>query len=211
MIRRWGIVIPALFVLMGLSQACLQAAPRRPLPGGPAASEPRVSALIEAAPAPSESRELLLTWVNFLILAAGLVYLLRRPAADFFADRLDTIHEGLEQGREALRASDAKLAEVEQKIGSLQKEIAEFRSHAERDMKAEAARITEAAEREAERILEFAQTQISAAARAAQADLRRHAAGGAVQLAEELIRQRMDEPARRALVSRFVTDLKDRN
>jgi len=207
---RAGILIPALLVLLWGPLKGLRAAELRAPSASVArsASSAAAAALLEAPAGPSESRELILTWVNFLVLVAALVYLLRRPLADFFGDRRDTIREGLEKGRQALRASDAKLAEVELKIGSLEQEIAAFRTTAERDMQAEAARLTEAAEREAERILEFAQAQIVAAGRAAQADLRRYAAGQAVELAETLIRQRLDGPGRHALVSRFVGELK---
>jgi F0F1-type ATP synthase membrane subunit b/b' len=39
--------------------------------------------------------------------------------------------------------------------------------------------------------------------------LKRYAAGQAVDLAEALIRQRLDDPARRGLVARFMQDVKN--
>jgi F-type H+-transporting ATPase subunit b len=200
--RRVFFLIPALaLALIGLRASARAAASRPHFAAAPSA--PAISALVATGDAASGMRHEILTWVNFLILVGALAYFLRNPLSDFFADRLDSIQEGLNKGREAMAASDAKLAEVERKINGLEREIAEFRASSEREMQAEAVRLNEAAAREAERILAFAQAQIGAAVRSAEAELRRYAAGRALELAEVLIRQRLDEPARNALVSRF--------
>ena len=146
-------------------------------------------------------------WINFAILAAGLAYLLRKPLSAFFSGRLDAIHHGLEEGRRALQASQAQLAAVEDKLKNIEREIADFRAAAAREMEAERQRLQESAEREGERILEFARTRIEAATRSAKLDLRRYAAGQAVALAETLVRARLDEAARGRLLSRFASEL----
>jgi F-type H+-transporting ATPase subunit b len=161
----------------------------------------------------TSSREELLKWIlksiNFLILAAVLVYLLRKPLARFFAERLDTIHEGLEEGRRALATSEAKLAEVEAKLKGLEQEIVDFRARAQVEMQAERERLRQASERDAQRVMEFANAQIEAAVRAAKLELKRYAAGQALELAEAAVRRRLDEPLRHQLVSRFVAQLKE--
>ncbi|HEV2114385.1 MAG TPA: ATP synthase F0 subunit B [Terriglobales bacterium] len=159
--------------------------------------------------APAESHHLLLEWINFLIVAVVLAYLLRKPMARFFAERLDTIREGLEEGRRAMAESEAKLAEVEKKLKNLEQEIADFRARSEVEMRAERERLREAAEREAQRVMDFAQTQIEAAVRAAQVELKRYAAAQAVELAESVVRRRLDDPLRNKLVSQFVAELKE--
>jgi F-type H+-transporting ATPase subunit b len=157
----------------------------------------------------AESHHLLLEWINFLILLAVLVYLLRKPLARFFAERRDTIEESLEEGRRAAAEAEAKLAEVEKKLKDLEQEIADFRARAEVEMKAERERLREAAEREAQRVMEFAQTQIEAAVRAARVELKNYAAAQAVELAESVVRRRLDEPLRHKLVNQFVAELKE--
>jgi F-type H+-transporting ATPase subunit b len=170
----------------------------------------QASSLLEAGESDSaESHHLLLEWINFLILAAVLVYLLRKPMARFFAERLDTIQEGLEEGRRAVAASEAKLAEVEKKLKDLEQEIADFRARSELEMKAERERLQQVAERDAQRVMDFAQAQIEAALRAAQLELKRYAAAQAVELAESVIRRRLDEPLRHRLVNEFVAELKE--
>ncbi len=164
--------------------------------------------LLESDQSPAESREGIYRIINFLIMAAALVYFLRQPLKDFFADRNDEIRKGLEEGRKALAAADARMAEVEAKLNNLSNEIAAFKVESERAMEAERERLKQTAEAEAARLMEFAQTQIESATRAAKGELKRHAAGQAIDLAEAMIRQRLDDPARRGLVDRFVRDLK---
>jgi F0F1-type ATP synthase membrane subunit b/b' len=115
----------------------------------------------------------------------------------------------LEEGRRALAASDAKVAEVEAKLRNLEREIADFRHHSELEMQAERERLRQAAEQDAQRVMEFAQAQIEAAVRAAKLELKRYAAGQAVELAESVIQRRLDDPTRHQLVNRFVAELKE--
>lgn len=199
----------ALFGLLGLA-ALGQAAPRGCAFAVRTAPAPSLSAvLLQSGESPAESREQIYRVINFLIVAALLVYFLRRPLSDFFADRTDSIREGLAAGRKALAAADARMAEVESKLDNLGREIAAFKTESERAMEAERERLKRTAEVEAQRLMDFAQSQIESAARAAQGELKRYAAGQAVDLAEALIRQRLDDPARRGLVARFMQDVKN--
>ena len=54
----------------------------------------------------------------------ALAYILRKPLADFFAQRSASIRSGLEEGRKALEASQAQLKAVEEKLQHLEEEIA---------------------------------------------------------------------------------------
>lgn len=198
------------FVALALLASQGYAAPplRQPVEFVPAA--PSMSAmLLQSEQSPAESREDIYKTINFLIMAGALVYFLRQPLKDFFGDRNDAIRQGLEEGRKAQAAAEARMAEVERKLNNLGQEIAAFKAESERGMAAERERLKQAAEAEAGRLMEFAQTQIESATRAAKGELKRYAAGQAVELAEAIIRQRLDDPARRGLVARFVRDLKN--
>lgn len=127
-----------------------------------------------------ETRELIFKTINFLILTGALVYLLRKPLADFFAQRSSDIRTSLEEGRKALEASEARLSAVEEKLRRLQEEIAAFKAAAEREMDAERQRLRQAAESETQKILESARARMETAARAAQLDLKRYIADQAL-------------------------------
>lgn len=155
-------------------------------------------------------RALLFKLVNFAILFGALFYLLRKPAAEFFAGRSAAIQKSLEEGRKALEASQAQLRAVDEKLQRLEEEISAFKSQAAREMEAERARLRQTAAEEAEKILAAARAQMDLALRSAQLELKAYTAQQALALAEEMIRQRLDEPARQRLLSQFVAGLEAR-
>jgi F-type H+-transporting ATPase subunit b len=157
-----------------------------------------------------EGRELLYKFINLALLVGALAYLLRKPVADFFAQRSASIRKGLEEGRKALEASQAQLKTVEEKLQHLEEEIAAFKASAVQEMEAERQRLKLAAGEEAEKILQSARAQTEAAVRAARVELKSYAAAQAVELAEAIIRQRLDEAGRKKLVSDFLAGVKSR-
>jgi len=163
------------------------------------------------APAPEaeqdrqkENRELIYKSINLVILVGALAYILRKPAAEFFAQRSESIRRALEEGRKALAAAQAELRAVEEKLAHLEQEIADFKASAAREVEEESRRLKQAAAEEAEKILQAARAQTEVAVRAARLELKTYAAQQAVQLAEEIIRQRLDEAGRRKLVAEFL-------
>jgi F-type H+-transporting ATPase subunit b len=162
------------------------------------------------AEAKREGRELLYKFINLALLVGALAYLLRKPLADFFAQRSASIRKGLEEGRKALEASRAQLKTVEEKLLHLEEEIAAFKASAGQEMEAERQRLKLAAAEEAEKILQAARAQTEAAVRAAKLELKSYAAGQAVELAEAIIRRRLDETGQKKLVSDFLSEVKSR-
>jgi F-type H+-transporting ATPase subunit b len=164
------------------------------------AEEPAGQAKEEESEPP---HELLYKTINFIILVGGLGYLLRKPAAEFFGTRTNSIRKGLEEGRKALEASQAQMRVVEEKLKGLEAEIAAFKASAQREMEAERQRLKQAGEEEAARILESARNQTAVAVRAAKLELKRYAAQKSVDLAAEMIQFRLDDSGRKRLVTQF--------
>jgi F-type H+-transporting ATPase subunit b len=150
---------------------------------------------------------LLYKFINFLILVGALGYLLRKPLADFFRQRAQTITESIQQGRHALAAAQSRLSATETKLANLESEIRAFKESAAREMETEFQRLRQAAREESERTLAFARLQMEMAARAAALELKRYTALEAVNLAEGIIRQRLEDQGQRRLVSRFIEGL----
>ncbi len=153
--------------------------------------------------------ETLFKWINFALLVFALGYVLRKPVREFFAQRSASIRKSLEEGRKALEASQAQLNAVEEKLRRLEEVIAAFKASATREMEAERERLRKETAEEAERILAAARAQIETASKAARVELRAYAAQQAVELAEQMIRERLDDAGRRRLVSQFVERLKN--
>jgi len=154
--------------------------------------------------------ELLYHVINFAILVGALGFLLRKPVAEFFRTRSAGIQKSLDDGRQALEASQAQLRAVEEKLKGLEAEIASFKASALREMEVERQRLQQAAADEAVRILESARAQTDAAIRGARLELKKYAAEKAVALAEEMIRARLDDPGRQRLVTQFVATIESK-
>ena len=190
---------------------------------GPAGSPASARALtlyrsLAAARAPQaeeegkkERRELVYKFINLSLLVGVLAYFLRKPLSDFFAQRSAFIRKGLEEGQKALEASQGQLKTVEEKLRHLEEEIAAFKASAGREMEAERQRLKQAEAEEAEKILQAARAQIEVAVRAAKLELKSYTAEQAVELAEEIIRQRLDEGGRKRLVGEFLAEVDRKN
>ncbi len=175
-------------------------------------AEPRLEGAALAAEAeggesPGASREEIFTWINFVLLVAVLAYLLRQPVREFFAGRSRQVREALEAGRKALNEAQSRLAEVEAKLAHLEEEINSFRASAAREVELERQRLEELTRRDAARLIEAARAQIEMATRAAKLELMIQSGQRIVELAEVLIRQRLDDRTRQRLVTRFVEGL----
>jgi len=173
---------------------------------------PRVAWSFATASAAEEKgegprRELLYKLINFAILVGVLGYVLRKPVAQFFSSRSAAIQKSLEESRKALETSQGQLQAVEERLRHLGEEIAAFKASAATEMEAERQRLREVAEQDAERILEATRAQLETDLRAAKVQLKSLAAQHSVELAERLIRERLDEPTRQRLVSQFTATL----
>jgi F-type H+-transporting ATPase subunit b len=143
--------------------------------------------------------------INFVILAAGLVWVVRKTLPNGFAPRTAEIQKGIEDARKASAEASARLAEIESRLAKLDAEIAAVRSAAEADFSVEEQRIKAAAEQDAKNVIAAAEQEIAAAARTAQRELKAFIADLAVDLAEKKIN--VDDTTDRALVHGFAAQL----
>lgn len=143
-------------------------------------------------------------WINFILLAGGLGYVLHKPAREFFLQRSASIRKGLEEGRKALENSQAQLREVEDRLQHFEEAMAAFRAAALKEMEEEHARIRQTAAEDAAKMMESLRAQMEVAGKQAKLELRLFTARMAVEQAEKMIVQRLDESGQKRLVSQFV-------
>jgi F-type H+-transporting ATPase subunit b len=201
------VLVGGLLAACCLGLATLQVSARTPASNGGLAYAPAPESEEEGK---KEGRELIYKIINVSILVGALAFLLRKPVADFFGQRSASIRTGLEEGRKALEASQAQLKAAEEKLKHLEEEIADFKASAAREMEAESQRLKVAAAEAAEKIIQSARAQTDVAVRAAKLELKMYTAQQAVNLAEEIIRQRLDDAGRKKLVGDFLADVEDR-
>jgi F-type H+-transporting ATPase subunit b len=144
-------------------------------------------------------------YLNFAILAGAVLFaLLKFLPKTFKAQRAEIQHK-LEDARTATETANQRLAAVEQKLARLDEEIAAISKQAEKDSVDDEARIKASIETERQRIVEAVTRDVAAASSAAQRELKRFAAGLAVDRAAQ--RLTLSEEDDRALVSEFSDSL----
>jgi F-type H+-transporting ATPase subunit b len=194
--RRFFLILMLAACSMGSSRV-LSAQPSRPALATPAV-------LLQATPAESRAHENLFDLINLIILIGVLAYLLRRPVRQFFSQRSEDIRKSLEEGRKALAAAQEQLSAAEEKMRRLEQDIAALKESAAKEMAAERERMRVTAEAEGERILASARSMIHSATQAAKLELKLYAARQATELAEKMIRERLNEQDQARLVGRFL-------
>ncbi len=142
--------------------------------------------------------------VNFLVFAAILLKLVTKPAKAFFAQRSTDIGETFEtlearkaEAEAALRAAEARLAEVGAERERL---IEQFKAEGE----AEKAKIIAKAEQAAQRLKDMAAMTIAAETKKAAADLKQEIVEAAVQLAEQIVREKIVPEDQQRLVDDYL-------
>lgn len=146
-------------------------------------------------------------WANFVVLVIGLGYLVVKNAGPFFDARTKKIREDMAQADEMWKAAEARAAEVERKLATLESEIAAFRNESQVETLNETKRMKLQTAAEIARIKEHAEQEITAAGKAARLELRRYSAHLAIGLAEDKARARITPDTQDALVREFVGDL----
>ena len=146
-------------------------------------------------------------WANFVVLAGGLGYLIGKNAGPFFAGRSQQIRKDMQEAQEARRQSEARAAEVDRRLASLESEIAALRADSQKEAQAEGERLSRHTAAETGKIQSHAEQEIASAGKAARMELKRYTAHLAVALAEQRLEARMTPETQDRLMRGFVRDL----
>jgi F-type H+-transporting ATPase subunit b len=147
--------------------------------------------------------------LNFGILVGLLVYFLRSPFADYLASRSSQIRQDLVTAAEMRATATAQLAEIDRKLQALPAELSSLQRQGAEDVKAEQARIAQAAAADRTRLLEHTRREIEMRLRIARRELTEHAAFLAVGVAEQRIRRSITPDDQLRLVDRYASQLKE--
>jgi F-type H+-transporting ATPase subunit b len=147
--------------------------------------------------------------VNFAILGGVLVYFLKTPLNTYLASRATHIRQDLVTASEMRATASAQLAEIDRKLNALPGELEALKAQGGEDVKAEQARIAQAAAAERERLIAQTRREIDTRLRMARRQLTEHAAELAVQIAEERIKRSITPDDQLRLVDRYAAQLKE--
>lgn len=146
-------------------------------------------------------------FANLILVVAFLVWVARKPLANFLSSRTQEIHEQLAEAQKARKDAETKLAQMESRMSRLDDEIREIKIAAEKEAQEEYQRLLTAAEQDAGKIIERSKQEIEGITRAAQQELKLQVAELSMKLAEEKIRGEINEVDRQRIFSRFVIRL----
>jgi F-type H+-transporting ATPase subunit b len=152
----------------------------------------------------------LFKWINFAIVAGGVIWLFAKVLPPVFRGRAESIGSAIAKATAAKNEADALLRDAERKLASMEKEVAELRATAERESAAEIERLMAATHSDEEKIAVAAKTEIAAAERAARQELKALAAKLAVDGAQTQLATQLTPQVQESLVSEFVKSLEAR-
>jgi F-type H+-transporting ATPase subunit b len=148
---------------------------------------------------------LLSVLLNFAIIAGVIFWAGRKYLPGAFSARTAAIQKAMQEAQKASDEARRRLAEIESRLMKLDGEIGMMRNAAEKEAGAEEARIQATAQEDGRKLVESAQQEIAAAAKAARRDLTAYAADLAIGLAQKQIR--VDAATDQALVRNFAGEL----
>ncbi len=169
-----------------------------------------VHAAEEGGNAAQERANEIFKWINFVLVAGGLIWLFGKVLPPKFRGNADAIRSAITKATAAKAEADRQLREAREKLANLEQEVAQFRAAAQREAEAEGQRIRNVTQADAQKIGLAATAEIEAAERAARLELKAIAANLAVDGAESLLAKQLTPQGQEALVSAFVKGLAGR-
>ena len=148
---------------------------------------------------------LLCVGLNFAVIAIAIIWISKKNLPAAFRNRTAAIQKAMEEARKASEDANRRLADIESRLSKLGSEIDGIRAGAEKETIAEEERIKAAAQEDARKIVESAELEIAAAAKAARRELTLYAADLSVSLARKQIH--VDANTDQSLVQAFARDL----
>jgi F-type H+-transporting ATPase subunit b len=145
--------------------------------------------------------------LNLIIFLLVIYYLVRKPARQFFSQRLAEVRTMLDRAEKEKAEATAKLSEIEARLARLDIELAGIRAQAEQEAAAERARLESETQAETERLRRMAAREIESAKQSAIVELREFAAERSVELAEKIIRRELTPEDDRRLVERASAEM----
>jgi F-type H+-transporting ATPase subunit b len=143
--------------------------------------------------------------LNFGLMVGILVWLLKKPASNFFASRRENIQKLLAELEDKKREAEGKSAEYTAKLAVLDAETASIVAELVQEGEAEKKKIIETALRQADYIKQQAQLAIQQELKAARESLQEEITELSVVAAEELIRKKLRPEDQERLVRDFMT------
>lgn len=148
--------------------------------------------------------------VTFLIFVGILIYFGRAPISAFFMKRHEEVKRALAEAQRAQKEAEEKSREYEEKMKNIDQEISALRESLDAAMQKERDKIILDAHAMAERVEKDVESAIALEYQRLQNSMRDELVKLTLNLAQELIGQKMNEQEQKLLTARFVKQLTNR-
>jgi F-type H+-transporting ATPase subunit b len=142
--------------------------------------------------------------LNFGLMVALLVFLLRKPIKNGLAGRREGIEKALADAKQAKEEAEAKFAEYDQKLALATEEIEEISNAIRREGELEQKKIIESAKEMAIKIEKDAENAAALEIAKARTELQREAVQLAVELAEDLLKKNFTKEDDARLIDEYI-------
>jgi F-type H+-transporting ATPase subunit b len=156
---------------------------------------------------PHDINEVIWGSIAFLIVITLIIWKGGPAIKNMWNGRIERIQGELDDAESARRQAEAKLTDVEQRIANADQERARIRGEADQTATSLAQQIAERAQREAEEIRHRAALDVETSKAQAGADLQAEIAGLAIEAAEQVIAQNLDDATQRQLVENYISNV----
>ncbi len=152
-----------------------------------------------------KGKDLIWRTMNFALLAAILIYFLRKPLPKALQSRRQGIKDQLDDLERQKREAERELAEYKERFARLDQEVEKIVAEYIQDGEAAKANIIEEAKAAAEKLQEQAKKNIEHEFRKAKQQLKAEMAEQAVVMAEELIKKDIKPKDQKRLIDEYLT------
>ena len=142
--------------------------------------------------------------INFAIMVGLLAYFVTKPIRKGLKERRQEIAKTLEDAESARQAAEARYQEYQEKLAQATEEIAGLAEAIKRDGEVERERILAAAKEQASKIERDAENKAAGMIARARAELREEASRLAVELAENLLKEKITAADQERLVDEYM-------
>ena len=148
---------------------------------------------------------------NFALLIAVIFFVARKPVMAYLAERRTQIKNDLDKAAELLSVAEARQTEISARLRDLEAQLEEIAELSKQRAEEESERILAKARATAERIQSDALEATAQELLRAQRELRAEAAGLAVELAGEILKEQVVDADRQRLLDEFITRVEPRS
>ncbi len=148
----------------------------------------------------------MLSWrvINTIALIAVLVYFLKKPLVTFFSERTAQIQKDLDDAKEQRQKAEQLIAEYQHKLAGMEKELEKMRAELRKTADAESAKVVANADKVAAAMIEAAKLTAEQEVRKAKIALKNEAVALAVEMAETLVQEKINEDDRKRIVEDYL-------